>query len=142
MFCLTFSDITWCDIDLHITPELTRHLLSGCSNTNLSIDCLISPVEEGGQSSVSSKIRDTSCFRILNRSIFRIDLLIRPEIVRSPFFWVQKGPKSPKNAQIQYLVNRWSYEVGLPLIRTARPTFLLVFHIIYTPRNDGNGLKL
>ena len=47
--------------------------------------------------------------------------------------------KLPQIAQIQDLVNDWSYEVGWYLIWTARPNFLLVFHILYTPQTNSNG---
>ena len=47
----------------------------------------------------------------------------------------QKGAEKPSN---QYLVNGWSYEVGWPLILIRKATFLLVFHIMYTPQINRN----
>ena len=48
--------------------------------------------------------------------------------------------KLPEIAQIQDLVNVWSYEVGWYLIWTARTDFLLVFHIVY-PSDKEKGLN-
>ena len=85
---LTFLEFcregNWYDKIYDIAPLLPRD--------QYSLSILIppdSPVEEGGQSSIVFKIRDLSCFGIVYRSIFRIELLIRPEMVRSPFL----GPR-------------------------------------------------
>ena len=60
----------------------------------------IRPVEEGECSFNYCKLRDSSYFRILRGSMVRINLVIRSEGGRSPFFGPKMSPKVPKLPKI------------------------------------------
>ena len=53
------------------------------------------------------KLRCSSCFGILRRSISRIDLVIRLKGGKNLFFWAKIGPRNPVIVQKWYLVNRY-----------------------------------
>ena len=48
-------------------------------------------------------------------------------------FWLKRADL----AKIPYLVNQWSYEDDRPLILFARPTFLLMFDIMYIHQSNS-----
>ena len=54
-------------------------------------------------------------------------------------FWGQKRAKWSQKSNISYLENRWSYELGWPLIVSRNVMFLLIVYIIYSQKSNGKA---